>query len=364
MNSWVLKVTICILAVFLPASAQPGKLDQDQITRIDDAVAVEIERQNLVGVGIGVISGGEIAYCKGYGFANRKEEIKFTTETVTNWASNSKPVVAVAALQLVEKGLLSLNEPVRTYLPELPLDYQDITIRHLLCHQSGYPHYSNGKIIRLKNNSLGADKMDPLYSLRRFGASPLIYKPGEKYSYSSYAYVILSAVVQRAGKQALMEQLDERILQPLKITSFELDVPYRNQKLWSVGYKRLGPTVIRVPDSANDWKHGAGAYKTNIVDFAKWAQALMNGGLLSDKMKAAMWTPQKTSDGKSTKVGLGVFVSNRGGVKKISHNGSHSEARSQMDLFPDKKLGVVVLTNCGHADTAKISTAVRRALTN
>ena len=161
-----------------------------------------------------------------------------------------------------------------------------------------------------------------------------------------------------------MEQLEQRILEPLDITSFELDVPYNAQKLWSVGYKRLGKEVKRVPDYTNYWKHGAGAYKTNIVDFAKWARGLMNGDLLSDKMTAAMWSPQKTSNGKFTKAGLGVFVSNRGEKKMISHGGSHSEARSQMELFPDKKFGVVILTNCGHADRSKLSAAIRGALSN
>jgi len=359
----MVKFIFCILAVSL-ASAQERKLEQAQIIRVDDAIMAEMKEQDLVGVGIGVINDGHLAYCQGYGFANREKEIKFTTGTVTNWASNSKPVIALAALQLVENNLLSLNESVRTYLPELPPTYQDITVRHLLCHQSGYPHYSNGKIVRLNSDSLGVNKMDPLYSLRRFGASPLIYEPGEKYSYSSYAYVILSAIVHRAGKKALMEQLDERILKPLKITSFALDVPYQEQKLWSVGYKKQGPIIIRVPDSANFWKHGAGAYKTNIVDFAKWAQALMSGNLLGEKMNAAMRTPQKTSDGKLTQLGLGVYLSNPGGVKKISHKGSQSEARSQMDLFPEEKLGIVILTNCSHANTPKISAAIRRAIKN
>ena len=136
MNPWILQLTIGILAVFffpISADARQGSLERSQIARIDNAVAAEMERQNLVGVGIGVISDGNVAYCQGYGFAKREEKIEFTTKTVTNWASNSKPVVAVAALQLVEKGLLSLSESVRTYVPELPPAYQGITIRHLLC---------------------------------------------------------------------------------------------------------------------------------------------------------------------------------------------------------------------------------------
>ncbi len=122
--------------------------------------------------------------------------------------------------------------------------------------------------------------------------------------------------------------------------------------------------IEKVKEYANYWKHCAGAYKSNIVDFAEWTKALMNKSLLGKAGTTAMWTPQKTSSGKVTSMGLGVFVTRQNGALKISHDGSHNEARSRMVIYPDQRHGMVVFSNCGYADPARISTAVYRALAN
>ena len=332
--------------------------------RIDQAVLKEMESQQIVGASVGVIRNGRVVFTRGYGLADREKKINFSEKTVVNWASNSKPVVAVAAMQLVEQGKLSLEDRIKKHLPELPVSCDEITVRQILCHQSGYPHYSNGKIAPLKMPiESGADGNDPLFSIKRFAGAPLIYKPREQYSYSSYAFVLLSAVIQRAGKERLSDQIKNRITQPLDMGSFQLDAELDMQLNWAVGYKKnFVGAVARVPEYAHDWKHGAGGYKSSIVDFAKWAEGLINRKLCSEASEKAMWKSQKTSNGKSTDAGLGFFITTQNGTLKVSHGGSHSEARSRMVLYPKAKHGIVVLCNCGHADPAKISTAIYRVL--
>jgi D-alanyl-D-alanine carboxypeptidase len=339
------------------------QLDLSTRHRVDRAVKSEMTSQNLVGVSIGIIRQGKIVYVKGYGLAVREDETPFTSKTITNWASNSKPVVAVLAMQLMEAGKLRLADKVIRYLPELPSHCNGITVRHLLCHQSGYPHYSNGTILKLaKPITSQRGARDPAFSINRFGGSPLLRAPGTGYSYSSYAFVILSAVIQRAGNQNLPDQIKERITQKLRLDSFGLDEEAVGQKNWSVGYKKnaLGD-VERVPSYAHDWKHGAGAYKSNIEDFANWAAALINSKLVNQQSQQRMWTAQNLDSGKPTNAGLGFFVSRQNNTLKVYHGGSHSEARSRMVLYPDRKQGIVVLANCGHAELSKISTAIYRA---
>lgn len=339
-------------------------LSEVKRAKVDQAVRAEMEKQNLVGLAVGLIRDGQVAYVQGYGWADREKRIPFTTRTITNWASNSKPVVAVRCLQLVEQGQVRLDDSVRQYLPELPEHCDPITVRHLLCHQSGYPHYRNGTIRKLPvpiTSQRGA--LDPVFSLNRFGGSPLMRDPGTGYSYSSYAYVILSALLERAGRQPLSKQLDENILRPLDMESFTLDGPYEGQKDWSIGYQRNGlGQVARAPEYANDWKHGAGGYKSHIVDFARWAEGMIGGSLVSDESQKAMWTPQKLDSGKPTSCGLGFFVAEENGIPKIYHGGSHAEARSRMVIYPTRKHGIVVLCNCGHAEPARVTTAIYQAL--
>ena len=341
-------------------------LPPETVAAIDGLIRSEMQEQQLFGVALGVIYDGQVAYLKGYGLADQERQTSVTPQTVFNWASNSKVVLAVAAMQLVQQGKLDLDADICTYLPEFPDKGRTITARHLLCHQSGVPHYANGQVPPLSRQMSPLDvELDPVASLNRFAAAPLIFSPGERLEYSSYAYVILSAVVQRAGKQPLWQQLQARILGPLNMRSFQLDMPYTGQADWAAGYKKNEEGLVApVPEYAHFWKHGAGGYKANVTDFAAWAQALLSRKLLDEATEQLMWTRQKTASGEETRYGLGIVVAGSDKALEVSHGGTHDEARSHMRISPAHKLAVVVLTNCGHADTNKITAAVANLLTN
>lgn len=103
--------------------------------------------QHAVGVAIGLIDDREVVYVKGYGLADREHRTATTRRTLFRWASVSKTLTAVRAMQLWEAGELDLDRDVRAYVPEFPDKGHVITVRQLLSHQSGLPHYDNGEII-------------------------------------------------------------------------------------------------------------------------------------------------------------------------------------------------------------------------
>src|SRR5207249_3472495 len=115
---------------------------------LDKLARAEFDKQKLVGTAVGVIVDGKVAYLKGYGFADRESmgEVDPAKHSF-RWASCSKMVTAVAALQLAEAGKLDLDADVRTYVPEFPDKGVKITARQLLCHQGGIVHYANGKVV-------------------------------------------------------------------------------------------------------------------------------------------------------------------------------------------------------------------------
>ncbi len=349
------------------ASAQTAirnTLSAEDAAAVDAAVEAELESQGVVGAAVGVLYEGRIVYLRGYGLADRERNIPVDVETVFNWASNSKPLCAVAAMQLVEEGLLDLDADVDTYLPEFADEAAGITMRRVLCHQSGIVHYDEGLVIPSdKRNSKTRPLSDPVYALDMFSESPLLFEPGTKTSYSSYAYIAASAVIQRAGKQPFTAQIQERIAKPLGMRSLRVDVESADQPHWAVGYmENDDDEIVRAPEHAHYWKHGAGAYKSNIADFARWAQALLNRQLLEQATYAQMWKPQPLQDGTSTTWGLGFTVTRQNGKLKISHNGNQDEASSRMVLYPDAQHGLVVLTNSGHGDPGAITTAIYEAL--
>ena len=324
-----------------------------------------MKKEQVVGMAVGILEHCVIVYLKGYGLADRESNAPVTAETMFRWASCTKPLTAIAALQLQEKGQLDLEADARRYVPEFPDKGVTITVRELLCHQSGIVHYTNGQVIPSERIYTTPHPFaDPVNSLDKFKESPLLFKPGEKYSYSSYGYVLLSAVVQRAGRQDFASQIEERIAKPLGLTTLQPDFPWVNIAHRASGYRLVNGRVLRSTDTDQSWKWGAGGYISSIADFALFAKGLLAGQLVKPETQTRMWQPQKTLDGKSTVYGLGfeVQVDANGEVIKAVHDGAQEKTRTRLVIYSRLNHGVVVMTNCEWVNPAVFSTLIYAAL--
>ena len=358
-------VAFCLIAAFTQQSVaqRRGGLSPVQIEQVDAALRAEMEKQNAVGLAVGVIRNGRIAYLQGYGFEDREEMIPVSAETLFRWASCSKPVTAVAAMQLVQMRRLGLDDDVRKYVPEFPKQDATITVRQLMCHQGGIVHYTNGKVVRTRAEYESRHPFeDVINALDRFKESPLVAKPGERYSYSTHGFMLLSAVVQRAGDEKFADQVASRIVKPCRMTTLQPDYQWINIPHRAVGYRLRGDEAVRSSDTDVSWKLGGGGFISNIEDFAKFAEALINGRLLSRQAYEVMWTPQSTADGKPTDAGLGFFVAQQNGSLKVSHNGSQEKTKTRMVIYPEQGHGVVVMCNSENVDPGAFTTAVYGAL--
>ena len=163
---------LCTAAESRVAAAPKSKplSEERTVATIDEAVEAEMQRQQLVGVAIGIIRDGTIVLTKGYGFADFENQVPVTTQTVFNWESNSKPLTAVAAMQLVQKKKLDLDADVRKYMSEFAPHGPPITVRQLLCHQSGLPHWTNGRVV--PSPDLDAEAMESITAGNRSPLQP------------------------------------------------------------------------------------------------------------------------------------------------------------------------------------------------
>jgi len=256
---------------------------------VDAAMTAEMEKEKVVGLAIGIIQNGQIAYLKGYGLADREKAMPVTTDTMFRWASCTKPLGAIVALQLAEKGQLDLDADVRKYVPEFPDKKVRITPRQLLCHQSGIVHYTNGTVIPTRATYTNANPyLDPVVSLNHFKESPLLFAPGERYSYTSYGYLLLSAATARAGRQTFAEQVAQRIAQPLGMTMLQPDYQWVAIPNRAAGYILEGEQVKPSKDTDQSWKWDAGGYISGVGDFARFAKGLLDVKLVSKATERAM----------------------------------------------------------------------------
>jgi CubicO group peptidase (beta-lactamase class C family) len=355
----------CLAIVWILAgcSSIHNRLDTGIARQVDEVMASEIVRQELVGAAVGVLVDNQIVYLKGYGLEDRENKIPVTRRTLFRWASISKPLTAIAALQLEENRQLDLQADVRKYVPEFPEKNATITSRDLLCHQGGIVHYTNGVVIATQRKY---DTPHPfknvVVGLDDFRESPLVNDPGKKYSYTTRGYMLLSAVVQRAGKKKYIDQVQKRIAGPLGMRTLQPDYQWKNIAHRAVGYRKRDGKVIPSTNTDVSWKLGGGGFISNIDDLARFAGGLLNGRLVRKDTQTRMWSPQKLNSGKVTRYGLGFFSQGEGVGKRVGHSGAQEKTRTRMVLLPRKRLGVVLMCNSEHCKTGEIIDRVLEVL--
>jgi CubicO group peptidase (beta-lactamase class C family) len=355
---------LAVVVHFPPVAAQAPALSARETAAVDAAVLGEMAAQKAVGVAVGVVRNGAVVYTQGYGYADRELKAPVSSKSHFRWASVSKPVTAIAAMQLVERGKLDLDADVRKYVPEFPDKACTITVRHLLCHQGGVVHYVNGKVVRTRREYDAENPFaDVVLALDTFKESPLVCKPGEKYSYTTHGYILLSAAVERAGKERFADQVAARVVKPLGLTTLQPDYQWKAIPGRAVGYRKRGDDIVRSTDTDVSWKLGGGGFLSNVGDFARFAAGVMSHELVSAETAARMWEPQKLADGKPTTYGLGFQVGPApGGRRRVMHTGSQEKTRTALVLYPDEKLGLVVMTNSEWANPVRFTDAVGKAL--
>lgn len=366
-SRWPILYTLVGLIALLPCPARAQraanqKLAPVDIKRIDEAVRAMMDRQQAVGVALGIIRDGAVVYLQGYGYEDREKQIPVTSDTRFRWASISKTLTAIATLQLWQQGVLKLSDDVRRFVPEFPDKGTPISIRDLLCHQGGLVHYTNGPVIRTKRKyNTPHPFADVVLALDQFKDSPLVGMPGEKYSYTTHGYILLSAVVQRAGAQPFADQIRNRIIRPLGLRTLEPDYQWESIPHRAIGYRQRDGKIVRSTNTDVSWKLGGGGFLSNIDDLAEYAAALIEQRLVDPQTAAKMWTPQRTRDGTLTRVGLGFMVQGRGAQLRVSHNGGQEKTRTRLVSYPRQRHAVVLMSNSEHAAPEKFTAAVYRA---
>jgi CubicO group peptidase (beta-lactamase class C family) len=282
---------------------------------------------------------GKILFSQGFGLANVEHQVSNTPQTVCRIGSITKQFTAVAILQLQERGLLSVNDPISKFFPKLPQG-DKITIHHLLTHTSGIP-----SITEFPNLSrIQRHPSTPTQVMSYFQDLPLEFDPGTECKYSDSGYIILGAIVEAVSGRSYEEYIKENFFKPLNMNStyFDHNQTIIPQRASGYGVDKQG-ALVNAEFIEMSFPHGAGSLASTVEDLYRWDRALKEGKLLSSGSNRLLFTVHAVSIKNEISYGYGFFIDADKGT--IGHTGSIEGFRAALYRYPDDDLTVIVLAN-------------------
>jgi serine beta-lactamase-like protein LACTB, mitochondrial len=348
-------ITLVLLTVLAAGSAAQA-LPSEVIHQIDTLVEQARTAEQLPGVSVAIAMNGKVIFTKAYGWADLENNVPATPESLFRTASVAKPMTAVGALELAEAGKLDLDAPIQKYCPAFPEKPWPITTRELLGHQSGIRAYQNREILSTVHYVNTIDGMS------FFKNDPLLFEPGTKYFYSTYGFTVVGCVIEGASGEKYPEYMAEHVFKPAGMDHMAIDdvyaiVPHRVR-----GYDRLNGHVINAGLMDSSYKIPGGGYVTDAEDLVRFASAVMSGKLLKPETVTAMWTPQKTRDGKDTHYGMGWGKADLDGETIFAHSGDQPGTRTSLFVIPSRQMAFAVMINMENVDAPELNRSIGRVV--
>lgn len=321
----------------------PVAIADDLAVRAQALLDNTLKENDLPALTAGIAKDGEIVWVGAAGFMDFENKAPAVPDMVHRIASISKPMTAVAAMQLVEQGKLDLNAPLRRYVPSWPENPEgEILIWHLLSHTSGIKHYEG------RENSTTIHYPTLLDATELFKNRPLAFAPGQGFVYTTYGYTALGAALESASGENYGEYMQAHIWAPAGMDHTSLDVFGADVSNKAKLYRRTssGPAPDRYDD--NSVKYPGGGIQSTAADLLRFAIAFEDGSLVSDTSRQRMFEipqlPESLDGGLDYGLGWTARHSDTYG-NFILHSGGQSGTSTFLLILRDKKIAVSVLCN-------------------
>ncbi|MBX3295630.1 MAG: beta-lactamase family protein [Acidobacteria bacterium] len=405
------------LALFILLTMTLGHAQTDKTDALRQGFRSELEKAGVAGGSLVVIREGKIVAEEHYGLANIEKKQPANAETIYHWASNTKPFTGIAIMQLRDRGLLKLDDPVTKYLPELrkihnPFGSMDeITIRHLLTHSGGF----RGGTWPWRNNKPWEPFEPTEWSqlVAMFPFTEVLFKPGTKFSYSNPGIIYLGRIIEEVSGEPYETYIDKNILRPLGMHSSYFDttpphlLPHRSHSYFIREGKRTegrfdADTGITVSNSglnapvADMIKYlnfltGVSEPPAPLLPEEGWPKAGVVGAaggqlvsgrtpydtVLKRSSLEEMWQPALKAEtdangnpGFTTDIGQIFFIDQRNGRKLIGHGGDQNGFISYIEFDPETKSASLIVVNTKVTEPANttsqqdVYSIIRRAVRN
>jgi CubicO group peptidase (beta-lactamase class C family) len=287
---------------------------------------------------------GRIIYTNAFGLANLELDVPMRPNTVFNIGSMTKQFTAVAVMQLVEQGKISLHDDLSNYLPDYPRHDVPITIEQLLSHTAGIAASPPDALTALHGRKDYVPLSDIIATFRN---RPPELTPGSKWSYSNNGYMLLGAIIEKVSGLKYPEFLEKNIFIPSGMTNtlFGDDAKIVKNRASSYLYSRSESTFLNARNDKTETAGAAGGIQSTALDLFKWHMALGSGRLLKRSSLELAQTERKLPNGDRTHYGFGWFIGNLQGSPIFEHGGNMGGFMSHAIYLPREDIYVVVLYN-------------------
>ncbi|MBT8398369.1 MAG: beta-lactamase family protein [Gemmatimonadetes bacterium] len=327
------------------AEAHSGNDFIDPIQRSRALILEIMEGQGVPGASIAVGLGDEIIWSEGFGWASLENRVPVTTLTKFRIGSVSKTVTASAVGLLIERGQLDLDAPVQVYVPDFPEKRWPVTTRQLGGHTAGVRHYRGLEMLSSRRYPTVES------GLEIFAGDTLLFEPETDYSYSSYGWNLLSAVLEGASGTEFLAFMRDEVFEPLGLRHTVPDhtdsiVAHRTE------FYEAGPdgSIINAPYVDNSYKWAGGGFLSTPEDLVRFARAHMAPGFLKAETLRELQTPQTLRNGESTNYGIGWRTGTQDdGDMTLGHSGGSVGGTTLMIIVPEHDLVVAGVVNISGA---------------
>jgi CubicO group peptidase (beta-lactamase class C family) len=343
-------IALSVLAVGLtlhtPSALRANDGSDFSPAQVDTYLQAGMQHWQIPGLAVAVIRNDTLALVRSYGLANIELGAPTSPGSVFEIGPISKQFTAAAVMMLVEEGKMGLDQPIRSIMPELPQQWSEVTVRHLLSHTSGLPSYTAAPGYPAERQS-SISKNQILASVAN---QPVRFKPGERASTSSTDYFVLGLLIERASGKSYAQFLSQRIFQPLEMTSTRVNDYDAIIKGRAAGYTAVEEGSPISPTNAAavhpSRLFGSAALVSSVTDLTRWHIALVTGRVLKAPSLKAMLTPAQLRDGTSSWNGFGWrFHSTATGQTSLDQFGATEGFASRIVYNRSDGITVIVLAN-------------------
>ena len=293
---------------------------------------------------------GQVIYKKAFGMANLELNVPMQPDMVFRIGSITKQFTAIAILQLMEQGKLSLQDDITKFIPDYPTQAYKITIENLLTHTSGIKSYTSDPGIM----KFIKDDFTPEEVIDKFKNLPMEFAPGTKWNYNNSGFFLLGYIIEKASGMKYQDYIEQNLFKPAGMTNSLYGNDRKIIKNRAYPYQTDGDTAVNADYMSMLLPYSAGSLMSTVEDLYKWNRALLSDKFVKRETLDKAWTEFKLSDGKGTHYGYGWVLSQVQGSLSIEHGGGINGYLTNGIFLPKEDVFVAVFSN----NTAKSPDAV------